>query len=171
MSTTYTVTVLGLGAMGLPIGTGLSHPVDRARLRHRTGTRAGNWRLTAGIRTFTSARAAAQEANALLLAVRNGEQLNDVLFGEAGVAKEAAHTEILVVHSRHSTVEWRQSKRRVAKLAPLRRRTGSMRPLSGGPVRSRRRRPADRRWGARTSAIDAARPVTGPAGLNPHYCR
>ncbi|BAS14946.1 uncharacterized oxidoreductase YgbJ [Arthrobacter sp. Hiyo8] len=40
----------------------------------------------AGIRTFASAREASEGADALLLAVRNGEQLDAVLFGENGVA-------------------------------------------------------------------------------------
>lgn len=84
MTSNYTVTVLGLGAMGLPMATRLAsqltvHGFDIAEPRLELAREAG-------IATFTTAREAAKGANAVLLAVRNGEQLNDVLFGENGVA-------------------------------------------------------------------------------------
>ncbi len=84
MTSNYTVTVLGLGAMGLPMATRLAsqltvHGFDIAEPRLKLAEEAG-------IRTFASAREASKGADALLLAVRNGEQLNDVLFGENGVA-------------------------------------------------------------------------------------
>ena len=80
----YKVTVLGLGAMGLPMATRLAtqltvHGFDIAEPRLRLAE-------AAGVRTFASAREAADGADALLLAVRNGEQLDDVLFGANGVA-------------------------------------------------------------------------------------
>ena len=76
----YTVTVLGLGAMGLPMATRLAsqltvHGFDIAEPRLKLAE-------DAGIATFATAREAAKGADAVLLAVRNGEQLNDVLFGE-----------------------------------------------------------------------------------------
>jgi 3-hydroxyisobutyrate dehydrogenase len=84
MTSKYTITVLGLGAMGLPMATRLAsqltvHGFDIAEPRLKLAEEAG-------IRTFASAREASEGADALLLAVRNGEQLNDVLFGENGVA-------------------------------------------------------------------------------------
>jgi len=84
MTENYKVAVLGLGAMGLPMATRLAtqltvHGFDIAAARL-------NLAEEADVRTFASARAAAEGTDALLLAVRNGEQLNDVLFGENGVA-------------------------------------------------------------------------------------
>ena len=84
MTSNYTVTVLGLGAMGLPMATRLAsqltvHGFDIAGPRLKLAEEAG-------IATFATAREAAKGADAVLLAVRNGEQLNDVLFGETGVA-------------------------------------------------------------------------------------
>ena len=82
MTSNYTVTVLGLGAMGLPMATRLAsqltvHGFDIAEPRLTLAKEAG-------IATFATAREAAKGADAVLLAVRNGEQLNDVLFGDNG---------------------------------------------------------------------------------------
>ncbi|WP_432563220.1 NAD(P)-dependent oxidoreductase [Kineococcus sp. SYSU DK003] len=81
---TYRVAVLGLGAMGLPMATRLTrgltvHGFDISPERMDLAA-------TAGIATFDSARAASEGVDAVLLAVRNGEQLREVLFGEAGIA-------------------------------------------------------------------------------------
>ena len=76
------VTVLGLGAMGLPMALRLAETftvrgfdlsADRVAL-------AGE----GGVETFRSARAASDGADIVLIAVRNGAQLNDLLFGEEG---------------------------------------------------------------------------------------
>jgi 3-hydroxyisobutyrate dehydrogenase len=77
----YTVAVLGLGAMGLPMAKRLTsrltvHGFDIAEERLWL---AGE----AGVQPYESARAAAAGADAVLLAVRNAEQLEDVLFGPA----------------------------------------------------------------------------------------
>ena len=81
-SATPIVTVLGLGAMGLPMALRLAETfivrgfdlsADRVAL-------AGE----GGVETFASARAASDGADIVLIAVRNGAQLNDVLFGEEG---------------------------------------------------------------------------------------
>jgi 3-hydroxyisobutyrate dehydrogenase len=74
------VAVLGLGAMGLPMALrlgetftvrGFDLSADRIAL-------AGE----GGIETFESARAASDGADIVLIAVRNGAQLKDVLFDE-----------------------------------------------------------------------------------------
>ena len=76
------VTVLGLGAMGLPMALRLAETftvrgfdlsADRVAL-----AREG------GVETFGSARAASDGADIVLIAVRDSAQLNDVLFGEEG---------------------------------------------------------------------------------------
>src|SRR5688500_8688670 len=84
MTSNYIVTFIVLIRIGLPMPTRLAsqltvHGFDIAEPRLKRAEEAG-------IATFATAREAANGADAVLLAVRNGEQLNDVLFGENGVA-------------------------------------------------------------------------------------
>lgn len=81
---TNTVTVIGLGAMGLPMATNLAQDfkvngVDIAEPRLALAK-------AAGISTFSNSQEAVAEADVVLLAVRNQQQLNDVLFGELGIS-------------------------------------------------------------------------------------
>ena len=80
---TTTIAVLGLGAMGLPTATHLAkiaqvrgYDIAHARL---------NLAQDAGITPAVSAREAATGADIVLLAVRNGAQLEEALFGDDGV--------------------------------------------------------------------------------------
>ncbi|MDJ0317336.1 NAD(P)-dependent oxidoreductase [Arthrobacter antibioticus] len=130
MSKNYTVAVLGLGAMGLPMATRLTteltvHGFDIAQSRLNLATKAG-------IRTFDSARAAADGADALLLAVRNGEQLNEVLFGTNGVACAMAKGSVVILTS---TVGTEAIPDTVARLAEYGVELVDA-PLSGGPIRA-----------------------------------
>lgn len=81
MSTT--IAVLGLGAMGLPTATHL------AKIADVRGYDIAQARLdlakAAGVTPAASAREAATGADIVLLAVRNGAQLEAALFGEDGV--------------------------------------------------------------------------------------
>ena len=129
-SSNYTVTVLGLGAMGLPMATRLAseltvHGFDIAEPRLELAA-------AAGIKTFASAREASQDADALLLAVRNGEQLNDVLFGENGVAAVLKPGAVVILGS---TVGTEAIPATVAKLAEYGVSLVDA-PLSGGPKRA-----------------------------------
>lgn len=80
----YSVAVLGLGAMGLPMATRLASGI-RTR-----GFDIAPERLAlaeaGGIEPHHSARGAATGVDAVLLAVRNGAQLRESLFGVDGVA-------------------------------------------------------------------------------------
>lgn len=130
MNTEYTVAVLGLGAMGLPMATRLAsqltvHGFDIAEPRLKLAEEAG-------IRTFESAQAAARGADALLLAVRNGEQLNEVLFGANGVAPVLAKGSVVILTS---TVGTEAIPSTVARLADFGVELVDA-PLSGGPVRA-----------------------------------
>lgn len=130
MNNSYIVTVLGLGAMGLPMATRLASQLtvngfDIAEPRLKLAQEAG-------INTFDSAQAAAQGADALLLAVRNGEQLNEVLFGENGVASVLAKGSVVILTS---TVGTEAIPATVAKLAEYGVELVDA-PLSGGPVRA-----------------------------------
>ncbi|MET2009968.1 NAD(P)-dependent oxidoreductase [Microbacterium chocolatum] len=96
-STTPTVAVLGLGAMGLPMAQRLAEtlPVrgfDIAEARVDLAAQSGIVRCASG-------RDAAVSADAVLLAVRDAAQLNDVLFGEAGIAPVLRPGAIVVLTS------------------------------------------------------------------------
>ncbi|WP_336857257.1 NAD(P)-dependent oxidoreductase [Sinomonas albida] len=150
----YTVAVLGLGAMGLPIATRLA-----SRLRVH-GFDISPERLglasAAGVTTFESARAAVAGANAVLLAVRNGAQLEDVLFGEAGVAGGLAPGAVVILTS---TVGTGAVSATAARLEALGVELVDA-PLSGGPARAGK---GDLLVvvGASPAARDRAQPVLG----------
>ncbi|MDO5031868.1 NAD(P)-dependent oxidoreductase [Corynebacterium sp.] len=81
---TSVITVIGLGAMGLPIATNLSTQF------HVNGVDISPERLAlaeeTGIATFDNSREAVTNSDLVLLAVRNEAQLNEVLFGNDGIA-------------------------------------------------------------------------------------
>ncbi|WP_432492865.1 NAD(P)-dependent oxidoreductase [Kineococcus auxinigenes] len=126
----YTVAVLGLGAMGLPMATRLTEgltvhgfDISAERLELAAG---------AGVRTFPSAPEAASGADAVLLAVRDGAQLREVLFGEQGVAAVLAPGAVVVMTSTVGIDDVVDVARRLAEhdvhLVDA--------PLSGGPARA-----------------------------------
>jgi len=126
----YQVTVLGLGAMGLPMAARLAtrldvHGFDPVRERLALAE-------AAGVRPFDSARSAVEGADAVLLAVRNGAQLDDVLFGEAGVASVLRPGAVVVLGSTVGTEAIPATVERLAAhgvdLVDA--------PLSGGPARA-----------------------------------
>ena len=126
----YTVAVLGLGAMGLPMATRLAeqltvHGFDIAAAR--TELAAGS-----GVRTFPSAPQAAAGTDAVLLAVRDGAQLREVLFGEQGVAAVLAPGAVVVLTSTVGVDDVVDVARRLSEhdvhLVDA--------PLSGGPARA-----------------------------------
>lgn len=82
--TTPTVAILGLGAMGLPMALRLAEKF----LVHGFDPSAERITLAkeGGVLGFDSAKAASREADIILVAVRNGAQLSDVLFGETGIS-------------------------------------------------------------------------------------
>lgn len=129
MSTT-TVAVLGLGAMGLPMATRLATElqVNGFDISAERMELASN----AGIATFASAHEAVTGADALLLAVRNGEQLDAVLFGEQGVAGQLKAGAVVILTSTVGLDAVPATAKRLAELG-----VGLVdAPLSGGPVRA-----------------------------------
>jgi 3-hydroxyisobutyrate dehydrogenase len=126
----YTVAVLGLGAMGLPMATRLAtgltvHGFDIAEERLELAR-------AAGVETFDSARTAVSGADAVLLAVRNGAQLEEVLFGDAGVEPELARGAVVILTSTVGTGPVAATAERLAALGV----ELVDAPLSGGPVRA-----------------------------------
>lgn len=92
-----TIAVLGLGAMGLPMATNLAkkftvrgYDINPERL---------SLAASKGVETFTSATSTVAGADYVLLAVRNQEQLRDVLFGEEGIASAMPHGACVILTS------------------------------------------------------------------------
>lgn len=150
--TTTTVAVLGLGAMGLPMATRLAtgltvHGFDIAEPRLELAR-------AAGIRTFDSAPAAVDGADAVLLAVRDRAQLEDALFGASGVAASLRDGAVVILTSTVGTDGIAELAERLAE-----RGVGLVdAPLSGGPVRAGE---GDLLIvvGAEPAHLEAARPV------------
>ena len=130
MTTNPLIAVLGLGAMGLPMAARLAEKfsvrgfdIDPARLEE------GN---KAGIEPASSARAAAQGADIVLLAVRNQEQLESSLYGDDGVAAVLGKGAVILLTSTVGIDAVRQVADRLdadgLQLVDA--------PISGGPARA-----------------------------------
>ncbi|WP_424466650.1 NAD(P)-dependent oxidoreductase [Pseudoclavibacter helvolus] len=129
-SSTYSVAVLGLGAMGLPMATRLSSELtvngfDIAQPRLDLAE-------AAGIVPHASAASAVKGVDAVLLAVRNGEQLHEVLFGAHGIAEVLDEGAVVILTS---TVGTDGIAEVVARLEAHAVELVDA-PLSGGPVRA-----------------------------------
>ncbi|MGO2660388.1 NAD(P)-dependent oxidoreductase [Mycetocola reblochoni] len=129
-SSASVVAVLGLGAMGLPmasrLATGLTvHGFDINP--ERTALAAAQ-----GVVAHDSAADAVREADAVLLAVRDGKQLDTVLFGEDGIAPQLRPGAVVILTSTVGVTEVTTVAGRLAEagLALV------DAPLSGGPVRA-----------------------------------
>ncbi|SDE31235.1 NAD(P)-dependent oxidoreductase [Glycomyces harbinensis] len=127
---TSNVAVVGLGAMGLPMA---------ARLAERFTVRgfdiaADRLALAAerGVAPAASAAEAVAGADAVLVAVRTGEQLHGLLFGDGGLAPHLAPGAVVVLTS---TVGTDRIGAIAAELAEHGARLVDA-PLSGGPVRA-----------------------------------
>ncbi|MFA4840148.1 MAG: NAD(P)-dependent oxidoreductase [Agrococcus sp.] len=127
---TSTVAVIGLGAMGLPMATRLA---ERFEVR---GFDIAEERLalarTQGVAPAASAAAAVAGAQAVLVAVRTGEQLRELLFGEDGLAGHLDDGAVVILTSTVGTdgidgIAARLSEAGAALVDA---------PLSGGPVRA-----------------------------------
>ncbi|SMG47912.1 NAD(P)-dependent oxidoreductase [Agreia pratensis] len=129
-TTSYSVAVLGLGAMGLPMATRLAteltvHGFDIAEPRLALAA-------DAGVTPFGSAREAVAGVDAVVLAVRNGSQLRDVLFGENGIASTLLDGSVVIMTSTVGIDD-------VVAVSDLLAERGVHlvdAPLSGGPVRA-----------------------------------
>lgn len=149
---TSTVAVIGLGAMGLPMATRLA---ERFEVRG-FDIAAERLELAAerGIAPAASAAAAVAGAHAVLVAVRTGEQLRELLFGDAGLAEHLAEGAVVILTSTVGTDG-------IAEIAERLEASGAAlvdAPLSGGPVRAGE---GDLLIvvGAEPAALETARPV------------
>lgn len=152
MTNDYTVAVLGLGAMGLPMATRLTseltvHGFDIAAERLALARKSG-------VQPYESARAAATGADAVLLAVRNAGQLEEALFGDDGVAEVLAPGSVVILGSTVGTDAIATTVERLASVGIALVDA----PLSGGPARAGA---GDLLIvvGAEPEALDRARPV------------
>ncbi|RJF41912.1 NAD(P)-dependent oxidoreductase [Actinomyces sp. 2119] len=131
------VAVLGLGAMGLPMATHLSTSRDAggAGLDVR-GYDLSQARLdlatTAGVSPAPSAADAARGADVVLVAVRDQDQLDELLFGEPAVAASMSPGAVVVLTS---TVGEQGARAVAARLCQA--GVGLVdAPVSGGPKRA-----------------------------------
>lgn len=149
---TTTVAVIGLGAMGLPMATRLAQRFDVRGF----DIAADRLALAAeqGVAPAASAADAVRDAQAVLVAVRTGAQLHELLFGETGLADHLAEGSVVILTSTVGTEGIEVISDRLAaqgvQLVDA--------PLSGGPVRARE---GDLLIvvGAQPSALETARPV------------
>lgn len=149
---TTTVAVIGLGAMGLPMSTRLA---ERFEVR---GFDIAEGRIAIaaeqGVTPAASAAEAVAGAGAVLVAVRTGAQLNDLLFGESGLAEHLADGAVVILTSTVGTDG-------IGAIADRLAEHGAHlvdAPLSGGPVRAGE---GDLLIvvGATPAALEVARPV------------
>lgn len=149
---TTNVAVIGLGAMGLPMATRLAEKFTV------TGFDIAAERVALaaeqGVQGAASAAEAVAEANAVLVAVRTGAQLRDLLFGDAGLATHLADGSVVILTSTVGTDGIDEIAGRLAE-------HGAQlvdAPLSGGPVRAGA---GDLLIvvGATPAALEVARPV------------
>ncbi|MDQ0615590.1 3-hydroxyisobutyrate dehydrogenase [Microbacterium sp. W4I4] len=149
---TSTVAVIGLGAMGLPMATRLA---ERFEVR---GFDIASERLALaaekGVTAASSAADAVSDAQVVLVAVRTGAQLNELLFGDAGLATHLTEGAVVILTSTVGTSGIGETAERLAE-------HGAQlvdAPLSGGPVRAGE---GDLLIvvGAAPAALDVARPV------------
>jgi len=162
-SSGYTVAVLGLGAMGLPMATRLAsklivHGFDILENRRKLAAEVG-------VTCFSSARDATKGADAVLVAVRSGEQLNDVLFGANGVAEVLARDSVVILTSTVGTEAIPATVERLANCGVALVDA----PLSGGPVRAGQ---GDLLIvvGAEPDALEAGPPGPGATGVHIDNC-
>ncbi|WP_026372965.1 NAD(P)-dependent oxidoreductase [Agrococcus lahaulensis] len=149
---TSTVAVIGLGAMGLPMATRLA-----ARFDVRGFDIAAERLALAeqqGVAPAASAADAVAGADAVLVAVRTGEQLRELLFGDTGLAEHLADGAVVILTSTVGTDG-------IADVAERLAASGAHlvdAPLSGGPVRAGE---GDLLIvvGAEPAALETARPV------------
>ena len=149
---TTTVAVIGLGAMGLPMATRLA---ERFTVRgFDIAPERVSLAAEAGVTPTSSAADAVNGADAVLVAVRTGAQLEALLFGEDGLAPHLADGAVVILTS---TVGTDGIDAIAAQLAAHGAELVDA-PLSGGPVRAGE---GDLLIvvGATPSALETARPV------------
>ncbi|HYO18993.1 MAG TPA: NAD(P)-dependent oxidoreductase [Dermatophilaceae bacterium] len=129
MTVTSTLAVLGLGAMGLPMARHLatsftvrSYDIDPAR-----GRSAGDFSTACG-----TAQEAATGAHIVLLAVRNRDQLAEVLWGSDGVVPVLEAGSVILLTSTIGIDAVRDVARQLTEQDLLLVDA----PVSGGPVRA-----------------------------------
>ncbi|MBW4041471.1 MAG: NAD(P)-dependent oxidoreductase [Acidobacteria bacterium] len=146
------VAVIGLGAMGLPVALRIAETRD-VRGYDVSAERVA-LAASGGIAAAASAVDACRDATVVLLAVRDGAQLHDVLFGEHGFAPSLSRGSVVIVTSTVGV-------RAVQEVASRLEADGVElvdAPMSGGPVRARN---GDLLVvvGASDAALATARPV------------
>ncbi|QNA93373.1 MULTISPECIES: NAD(P)-dependent oxidoreductase [unclassified Microbacterium] len=149
---TTTVAVIGLGAMGLPMAVRLA---QRFTVRgFDIATERIALAAEAGVTPAASAAEAVDGADAVLVAVRTGAQLDELLFGDDGLATHLADGAVVILTSTVGT----EGIEAIARQLAIHGAELVDAPLSGGPVRAGE---GDLLIvvGATPAAVETARPV------------
>lgn len=125
------VAVLGLGAMGLPMATRLASQDFEVRGFDIAAAQLAK-AAAAGVATFASARETAAGADVVLVAVRNQEQLESLLWGADGIAQVLRPGAAILLTS---TIGIQAVQDVAAKLADAGLELVDA-PVSGGPLRA-----------------------------------
>lgn len=124
------IAVVGLGAMGLEMATWLADKFDV--VGYDISTDRMDLAAERGVSKTVSAREACSDADVVLVAVRSREQLDDMLYGEAGVAPVMKTGSAILLTSTIGIVA-------VQEIAAQLKEQGIGlidAPVSGGPVRA-----------------------------------
>jgi 3-hydroxyisobutyrate dehydrogenase len=124
------VSVLGLGAMGLPMAGRLASRFTVRGYDLNEGRR--DLAAAVGVERFDSARSACAGSGIVLLAVRNEVQLVESLFGAEGVASVMTPGSVVILTSTVGTAAIPATAERLAGMGI----SFVDAPLSGGPVRA-----------------------------------
>lgn len=125
-----TIAVLGLGAMGLPMATRLA---EKFTVRgFDPNPERGQLGEQAGLSAASSARDAADGADAVLLAVRNRAQLEGALFGDEGVCAVLSEGALVILTSTVGVDAVREVAEQLAEMGFHLVDA----PISGGPLRA-----------------------------------
>jgi 3-hydroxyisobutyrate dehydrogenase len=130
-NSTPIVSVIGLGAMGMPMALKLNesfdvHAFDMSPERAQLAK-------AEGLTTFDSAADAARNCDIVMIIVRNSQQLSDVLFGSGNVAAHVKAGAVVIVTSTVGIDAIKETAQKLA-LADIDLIDA---PLSGGPIRAR----------------------------------
>lgn len=129
--TTPTIAVLGLGAMGLPMAARLA---ERWEVRGFDVTPTGlELARSEGVAAVGSVPEAVDGATHVLVAVRDGAQLDDVLFGPAGAGDSLASGSVVIITSTVGATSVLDVAERLADIGV----STIDAPVSGGGVRAR----------------------------------
>ncbi len=121
---------IGLGVMGYPMAGHLATAGHQTQVFNRTVARAEQWQQAYAGARFETPRAAAENADFVMVCVGNDDDVRSVVFGDAGALSGMKPGSILVDHTTTSA----ELAREIAKAAQEREVGFLDAPVSGGEI-------------------------------------